>query len=185
MLAGLSASVYMSDTSVAGNWQSCLAAKPCPCSLPPTQAEAASAGVAPSQLCSDFALWEITRRRPGERAALAACQGCSEFFVQKHGLVGGRGFAAAPAMGGFKVSGVECIPGQALTVCCVSTRPTAGLCGCGGGLLLQQPAPVPGLPAAAAAAAAAGRRRQRRALAAQAQRAGCWRGMQPGSSMPH
>ncbi|PRW18345.1 putative ATP-dependent DNA helicase [Chlorella sorokiniana] len=46
---------------------------------------AAAAGVAPSQLCSDFALWEMVRRRPGAPAALAACQGCSELFVQRHG----------------------------------------------------------------------------------------------------
>ena len=48
---------------------------------------AAAAGVAPSQLCSDFALWEMVRRRPGAPAALATCQGCSELFVQRHGQV--------------------------------------------------------------------------------------------------
>ena len=63
-----------------------------------------------------------------------------------------------------------------------STRPAAGICGCGGGLVLQQPTPLPGLPRAAAAAES---RWQRRALAAQAQRADFRRGMQPGSSMPH
>ena len=51
------------------------------------QTVAAAAGVAPSQLCSDFALWEMVRRRPGAPAALAACQGCSELFVQRHGQV--------------------------------------------------------------------------------------------------
>ena len=54
---------------------------------PAPQSVAAAAGVAPSQLCSDFALWEMVRQRPGVAPGLAACQGCSELFVQRHGQV--------------------------------------------------------------------------------------------------
>lgn len=51
------------------------------------KAAAAAAGVAPSQLASDFALWEITRQRPSAPAGLAACQGASELFIARHGQV--------------------------------------------------------------------------------------------------
>jgi hypothetical protein len=52
------------------------------------QVAAVSAGVAPSQLLSDYALWELVRLRPGHVAALAHCQGCSEVFIASHGQVG-------------------------------------------------------------------------------------------------
>ena len=63
----------------------------CPPARPRLQAAAAAAGVAPSQLASDFALWEVTRLRPSATAGLAACQGCSEVFIARHGRVGGSG----------------------------------------------------------------------------------------------
>lgn len=49
------------------------------------QAAATAAGVAPSQLLSDFSLWEIVNKRPGELAGLASCSGCSEHFIRSHG----------------------------------------------------------------------------------------------------
>ena len=51
------------------------------------QAAAAAAGVAPSQLLTDFALWEMVRRRPANCTALASCSGCSELFIRSHGQV--------------------------------------------------------------------------------------------------
>lgn len=51
------------------------------------QSAAAAAGVAPSQLVSDFSLWEMVRLRPGQAAALQHCQGCSEVFVRAYGQV--------------------------------------------------------------------------------------------------
>ena len=33
-------------------------------------------------------MWEIVRQRPANRAGLAACQGCSDVFIQRHGQVG-------------------------------------------------------------------------------------------------
>jgi ribonuclease D len=61
------------------------------------QAAAAAAAVAPSQLLSDFSLWEMVRLRPGQPAALAHCQGCSELFVRTNGQVGRHAAAAGGA----------------------------------------------------------------------------------------
>ncbi len=51
------------------------------------QVAAAAAGVAPSQLLTDFALWEMVRRRPANCTALASCSGCSELLIRSHGQV--------------------------------------------------------------------------------------------------
>eukprot|EP00887_Chlorella_sp_A99_P003535 scaffold7.g3535.t1 len=44
-----------------------------------------AAGVAPTQLLSDFALWEVARKRPATPAQLAQCQGSTTRFVEMHG----------------------------------------------------------------------------------------------------
>ncbi|GAB4814000.1 hypothetical protein N2152v2_001046 [Parachlorella kessleri] len=46
---------------------------------------AAGAGVAPSMLLSDFALWEVVRKRPDQAPHLRSCEGCTQAFIQQHG----------------------------------------------------------------------------------------------------